>query len=1035
MHNVSPARSFLTSLLLIVCLHGVFPFGGCMGEHLPDPAPDAGTLPQIDDFSIQSGGSWVPTNSGNRGSIIGVNGTGFGQDVSGLTVTYNGVQAEVLALEQNVDTQGRQRIVTVVPEKATTGPVVVSRYGLESEGVEFHVILVVASATINDILVVPEGEEENGGFTVWLATQPGGLVRFDGSLDSLNRGDFVRYTTAGGMLSNHAVTLLRDDAGRILVGTYNGGLNIKTDTGFVNFTKNEAPEGPAGLPGNQVHTLYSVPRTGDLLVGTVQGLAVWPDYETTAGGVLKADNPIPPWKTVDGLGMSIEAILPDPQDDRDLLIATMDGLYRLTVDWASPDRWENPERQAVTKLFPNQQQLAENADIGKLVRLAADGRGGLFAGTGLSGLLHFDRPGDYSNMVHYKDMTFVHDILESSGGNRFYVATTGGLYEFLRQESGFTRIEHGKDLFASMALTPDGTVYLGTDRQGLQVFEEGENGPRNWDGTRALSPLRSNGIQCLAPDGDGGVFIGTRGGGLNRLHGNPEVPTYLGSITEIEGIQHDQYVGSLAALRETWGNNQKQIWVGTGTGFGLLEYSGSQESYTSHFDNRSEPGSGVGFFMQILPLENEGVLLAPLTEGLLLYSGREQDNRLPWRNLSRGVNFEMASGFVMEDVTMRLPLYPGQGGSWFQDVKLTDFSLNANDYRPAAGTLNHFSDRKETTLYGYFFFDHDTWIGTTKAEGVALLPFLYLKGKARGLERPGGQVTLEFSDWLYGVESAWLFRYHYAWDPDAINMSVIARSQDRADEDDREEGFVDFSFHGPRSGIFFLLPLGPHFSLPIPLGAFNGSFSAAFDSFPVSRQEATPTWFITSLMQDSDGNILVGTQEDGLFIFRPDRPATRDQHFRRIQGDGGELQQVSALALDRNGALFVGTFSHGVYRVTDYASETESPEVVPVGCGSGSEESALASPMVSALEVTDDNRLLVAVWDHKNLSNNGITVLENDTVVREHPFVRLDVYDGLIPARIQDMLIEGDDLYLGTAEGLCIIAGFSEFITSRFEKR
>ena len=234
-------RSVICLWCLALCTL-LYLYSGCIGEIMPDPEPTPDPPPVIYGFQTLQDGEWQDTESGTIGAVIGVVGKFFGEVAADIRVYYNGIPAEILRIEEyavpgdedEVD-ETLKRIVTVVPEGATTGPVVVDRNGFRSDAVIFSVILV-THYNVTDILLDPGGDG-NPVSGVWAGTMGGGVIHFDGDLENLKKGNFTCYTISQGMFSNRVNSLLKDGAGRLLVATVDGGLSIKTETGFVTYAK------------------------------------------------------------------------------------------------------------------------------------------------------------------------------------------------------------------------------------------------------------------------------------------------------------------------------------------------------------------------------------------------------------------------------------------------------------------------------------------------------------------------------------------------------------------------------------------------------------------------------------------------------------------------------------------------------------------------------------------------------------------------------------------------------------------------------
>lgn len=114
------------------------------------------------------------------------------------------------------------------------------------------------SGWIQDLFIDSKGR-------LWLASDSEGLWRLDDT-DSENF-DFVKYTTANGLVSNSTASVTEDGYGRIYIGTWHGIDRLTPETGQVeNFTTAD------GLPASFIETAYR-DRKNNLWFATDRGLS------------------------------------------------------------------------------------------------------------------------------------------------------------------------------------------------------------------------------------------------------------------------------------------------------------------------------------------------------------------------------------------------------------------------------------------------------------------------------------------------------------------------------------------------------------------------------------------------------------------------------------------------------------------------------------------------------------------------------------------------------------------------------------------
>ena len=105
---------------------------------------------------------------------------------------------------------------------------------------------------------------DHGG-RLWIATGEGGVARIDDPRS--DRPEFVSYTTANGLSTNHTTCVTEDQWGRIYIGTGRGVEQLDPATGQIkHYTTAE------GLANNNVNVSFR-DRDGSLWFGTLEGLS------------------------------------------------------------------------------------------------------------------------------------------------------------------------------------------------------------------------------------------------------------------------------------------------------------------------------------------------------------------------------------------------------------------------------------------------------------------------------------------------------------------------------------------------------------------------------------------------------------------------------------------------------------------------------------------------------------------------------------------------------------------------------------------
>ncbi|HET9679018.1 MAG TPA: diguanylate cyclase [Gammaproteobacteria bacterium] len=377
---------------------------------------------------------------------------------------------------------------------------------------------------------------------IWLATHSG-LLRYDGHA-------FTLYTTDDGLSSNAIETLGLDARGRLLVGTWGGGMCLQRKAGFVCVSEK------AGLPSGIVHD-FDV-YNGRIIVATETGLASL-HPETLA--VTKLALPVQALKATNWiLSLAVSA-------DNTLWIGTNHGLLKTT---------------------PQGVQLAANTPFGKtaVTALFAD-KTSVYAGTG-KGLYRWDKTGWQSVPLPAALESATISQVICDANNTLWISTDNGVLQ-LANSNLLTRSDGlPTNQINAMLQSRDGTFWFATDN-GLskliitpfKSYSMGDGLPHNfvralferangdvWIGTKSGVAIYNNGdihklnlpapfntekIYALHSAPEGGMLIGTSEG---LLHWQNSETTVFDETDDLPAA----YVSSMVA-RPAGG-----IWIGTRSG-------------------------------------------------------------------------------------------------------------------------------------------------------------------------------------------------------------------------------------------------------------------------------------------------------------------------------------------------------------------------------------------------------------------------------------------------------------------------------------
>jgi PAS domain S-box-containing protein len=218
--------------------------------------------------------------------------------------------------------------------------------------------------------------------------------------------------------------------------------------------------------------------------------------------------------------------------------------------------------------------VADGLPTEQVLRIFQDSRGFLWFGTA-DGLARYDshefrvfRPDPRD--PHALGNGFVSDIQEDRHGN-LWVATLGGLDLWHRDTEQFSHYRHdasdtslSSDRIRSLALDPDGSLWVGTVDAGLNRFD-----PRSGTCRRLRLPLGENpagvSITCLLRDRQGVLWMGTVGGGLVGFDPRTDrLWTFAHDPLEARSLGNNH----VSAIAE---DAEGRLWVGTHDGLSRLD--------------------------------------------------------------------------------------------------------------------------------------------------------------------------------------------------------------------------------------------------------------------------------------------------------------------------------------------------------------------------------------------------------------------------------------------------------------------------------
>ena len=402
---------------------------------------------------------------------------------------------------------------------------------------------------INDVIKDEEGK-------IWIATQTGGLYRFDRFEES-----FTRFGSGddSGLNDNWVTTLQLDRSGTLWVGTQNNGLyryDHGTET-FQNFRYSAS--GQNNISHNWVLSIFE-DQYGSLWVGTMNGLNL---MDRGNGSFSNISQEEPTYLS----NYSITSLFEDKSGV--FWIGTRDGALNKLV--------RSTESFTVYQHEPGNPNSISNNHVWAVLEGT---EGDVWLGTHGGGLNRLDP--DTRQTIRYRHNpddpasisdNFVNDLIEDRRGN-IWIATTNGLNRYDAETNRFFHYKYDSENPNSIssnqitALMEDseGIIWIGTLNNGLNSYdtETGEIRRYKHDANDPES-LSHNKVWSMYEDSNGNFWLGTHGYGLNRYD------------RENDSFYHYKYLyGDPTTISDNFINfifedKNESLWIGTINGLNRFD--------------------------------------------------------------------------------------------------------------------------------------------------------------------------------------------------------------------------------------------------------------------------------------------------------------------------------------------------------------------------------------------------------------------------------------------------------------------------------
>ncbi len=426
--------------------------------------------------------------------------------------------------------------------------------------------------------------------TLWVGTDAG-LNRFRPS-----SGDFVRYThrpaDPASLSDNTVLALTTGRTGELWIGTGAGGLNRLENgkTGAVKFIRYPYPPAGADNPGcNRVNRIFE-DRNGGLWVGT-HGGGLCRLEPGTAAFTCYRNNP------QDRTSIGYDEIMDIYEDSSGLIWI---GTYGGGISKIDPAR-----RQF--RLFRPESGNPNSLSHPIVWCIHQDRQGDLWIGTHGGGLDRLNRR--TGRFTHYRNdpadphslsADIVRLVFEDRDGTLWIGTHGGGLNRFGRETGRFTAFRHdpenprslSHDELRSICQDRQGTLWIGTNGGGLNRMLPGPDpgSPPGFIRYRYSAAdahsLSNDFVRVIYEDRDGDFWIGTQGGGLNRLDRRSGRFSRIRAVPEMPDSLNNDYVFSI------YEDDDGILWLGTWGG-GLNRFDKRRHTFRAFTTADGLPSNAI----------------------------------------------------------------------------------------------------------------------------------------------------------------------------------------------------------------------------------------------------------------------------------------------------------------------------------------------------------------------------------------------------------------------------------------------------------
>jgi ligand-binding sensor domain-containing protein len=487
---------------------------------------------------------------------------------------------------------------------------------------------------------------------IWIGDQFEGLNRFNPSTAT---NTYYEYEEGNldGISAGHISVINEDQDGNIWIGTTKGIDILNPETGRFSHLRHN-PRDTRSLSCDNVHAIYR-DKSNTMWIGTGEAFHKAGEI-LLEGGLNRYDpetksftrfvhNPSDPTSLSDN---RVRSILEDSHGNFWVGVAGQDGLHTLDRKSGQFKRYiydpAHPERLSRT---PQRRKLDFADD--HIPFIHEDVTGAIWIGTFLGGLTRYDA--DTKKATHFYQ-GYEPGSINEMGSWSMFTSKDGmlwlgswedglfGLYTINPLDYHYGYIPLGHAVYA--IAEQDSLIYLAG--QGLTILDNQKKFVRSFF-TSTSGELKHNVMNCIYPDRNGSVWIGTDGKGL--LEYNPRKQTF--KTYEYENENNGLIDGFIMSLLE---DSRGNFWVGTGNGLQLMDRKTGKFKYirrepndehkwiTAMLESNGEMYIGMYQDIGLLKFNRDSLKFESVLDGVSVNCIYEDSQKTIWVGTNTGIYYK-----------------------------------------------------------------------------------------------------------------------------------------------------------------------------------------------------------------------------------------------------------------------------------------------------------------------------------------------------------------------------------------------------------